>query len=293
MKLGKSLSKTRSWPKDLDKDSFKGTEQKLKRDEHEGQVEEGASSHVEDVCIEEYQTTTYDTSSELTDEVDDTSVLDGYTSDESTKDEDATSYDDYEEMSQSTDVEDPTSFIENDAYDEGSSSVIAPMHDEDSTPYFIYDVDDDEDVIVPRHHDEIEQRLLALQDLENRLLVTEEQIMQVLTREDGAHKFIEDLMWRTQLEERQRGVVDGVTSTQLCIIKEDKEQMKSDYLQLFMDRDLALKFIEDKEREVKQLHYQLSWAHSSSLTIVIHEGMSGTHDLREEPLLTILHEEHS
>jgi hypothetical protein len=63
-----------SWPKDLDEDSFKGTGQKLKRDEHEGQVEEHASSHVEDVCIEEDQTTTYDTPSELTDEADDNST---------------------------------------------------------------------------------------------------------------------------------------------------------------------------------------------------------------------------
>jgi hypothetical protein len=63
-----------SWPKDLDEDYFKGTGQKLMRDE---QVEECASNHVEDVCIEEDQTTTYDTSSELIDEADDTSVLDG------------------------------------------------------------------------------------------------------------------------------------------------------------------------------------------------------------------------
>jgi hypothetical protein len=166
-------------------------------------VEEHASSHEEDVCIKEDQTIAYDTSSELTDEVDDTSVLDGYTSDESTKDEDATSYDD-DDMFQSTHVEDPTSFTMYDAYDEGSSSMITPTHDEDSTPYLIYDVDDDEDVTVPRHDDEIKQRPLALQDLEDRLLVKEEQIVQVLTREDGAHKFIEDLMWKTQLEERQR-----------------------------------------------------------------------------------------
>ena len=78
--------------------------------------------------------------------------------------------------------------------------------------------------------------------------------------------------------------------------------MKSDYLQLFMDRDLALKFVEDKDREVEELCYQLSLARSSSLTttetpsslaIVKHEGMSGTHDLREEPLVTILYKEHS
>jgi hypothetical protein len=101
----------------------------------------------------------------------------------------------------------------------------------------------------PRHGDEI-----ALHDLENRQLVTKEQIVQVLTRADGAHNFIEDLMWKTQLEERQRRIVDGVTSTQLCIMKEALEQMKSDYLQLFMDRDLALKFVEDKEREVEECH---------------------------------------
>jgi hypothetical protein len=76
--------------------------------------------------------------------------------------------------------------------------------------------------------------------------------------------------------------------------------MKSDYLQLFMDRDLALKFVEDKEREVEELCYQLILACSSSLTTetpsslatVTHEGVSGTHDLREEPLVTVLHEEH-
>jgi hypothetical protein len=37
------------------------------------------------VFIKEEKTTSYETSSELTDEVDETSVLDGYTSDESTQ----------------------------------------------------------------------------------------------------------------------------------------------------------------------------------------------------------------
>jgi hypothetical protein len=49
-------------------------------------------------------------------------------------------------MFQSTDVENPTSLT---TYDEGSSSVIASTHDEDSTPYLIYAIDDDEEVIVP------------------------------------------------------------------------------------------------------------------------------------------------
>jgi len=60
-----------------------------------------------------------------------------------------------------------------------------------------------------------------------------------------------------------------------------------------MDRGLALKFVEDKEREVKDLCYQLNWAHSSSLIVVTHEGVSGTHDLREEPIVTIPHEDYS
>jgi hypothetical protein len=57
------------------------------------------------------------------------------------------------------------------------------------------------------------------------------------------------------MEERQKGVAGGVTSAQLHIIKEALEKMKSDYLQLFMDRDLSLKFVEDKEREVEDICY--------------------------------------
>jgi len=152
-------------------------------------MKERAPSHIEDVCIKEDQKT-YDTSSELFYEVDDTSVLDGYTFDELTQDEHATSHDDYEEMFQSADVEHPTSSTVYDTYDEGSTSIIAPTHYEDSTPHIMYDSNDDEDVILPRHHDEIKQRPLALRHLEDRLLVMGEKIVQVLTREDDAHKFI-------------------------------------------------------------------------------------------------------
>jgi hypothetical protein len=101
------------------------------------------------VCIEEDQIVAYETSSEVTDETGDTSVLDGYTSDESTKDEDATSHDDYEEMFQSANVEDPTSSTMYDAYDVDSLNLITPMLDDDSSQ-LIYDVDDDEDVIAPQ-----------------------------------------------------------------------------------------------------------------------------------------------
>jgi hypothetical protein len=85
-------------------------------------------------------------------------------------------------------------------------------------------------------------------------------------RADGAHKFIEYLMWKTQMEERHKGIACGVTSSQFHIIKEALKQMKFDYLQLFMDRDLALKFTEEKEREIEEICHQLSLAHSSSLT---------------------------
>jgi hypothetical protein len=109
------------------------------------------------VCIkEEDQITTYDTSSELTDEVEDNSMLDGYTYDESTQEEDVRSYDD---LFQSIDVEDPAYLT---MYDEGSPSVITPTIDEDSTPYLGYDVDDDEEVIIPQHDGEIEQKPLAI-----------------------------------------------------------------------------------------------------------------------------------
>jgi hypothetical protein len=59
----------------------------------------------------------------------------------------------------------------------------------------------------------------------------------------------------------------GVTSTQLRIIKKSLQQLKSDYLHFFMDRDLSLRFVEDKEREVEEIHYHFSVACSSPLTI--------------------------
>jgi hypothetical protein len=57
-----------------------------------------------------------------------------------------------------------------------------------------------------------------------------------------------------------------------------------------------------KTKEIEELCYQLSLTHSSMLTLVetlsslasvTHEGVSGTHDLREEHLVAIPHEEHS
>jgi hypothetical protein len=124
-------------------------------------------------------------------------------------------------------------------------------------------------------------------------LVTEDQVTRVLTRTDGAHRSIEELVWRAQMEERHNGMVGGVTGAQLRIIMEALEQLKSDYLQLFMDKDFGVKFAEDKDREVEELHYHLSMAHSSqlmtdtpsSLVVVTQESRSLTHDVREETLM--------
>jgi hypothetical protein len=80
------------------------------------------------------------------------------------------------------------------------------------------------------HSNVVGQRLLEWHDLEDCLLVTEDQITWVLTRTDGAHRFIEDLMWRAQMEERHSGVETGVTSAQLCLINDALEKLKPDYL---------------------------------------------------------------
>jgi hypothetical protein len=49
-------------------------------------------------------------------------------------------------------------------------------------------------------------------------------------------------------------VAGGFTSAHFHIDKEALEKMKLDYLQLFMDKDLSLKFVEDKEGEVEEHH---------------------------------------
>jgi hypothetical protein len=71
-------------------------------------------------------------------------------------------------------------------------------------------------------------------------------------------------------------------------------------LQLFIDRNISLKFAKDKDMGVEDLFYKLSLEFSSSLTTknpsylasLTHEVMIDTHDLREEPLVMIPHEEH-
>jgi hypothetical protein len=182
--------------------------------------------------------------------------------------------------------------VEDDVTHESHHSMVSPSASGD---------DDEESTLTDDGPDHMDgYRPLALRDLEDRLLVTEDQITQVLTRTDGARRFIEDLMWRAQIEERHCGVAGRVTSAQLHR-KEALEQLKLDYLQLFMDRDLALKFVEDKDCEVEELHYQLSLVCSSPLPVEtpsdlvasIQAGVSVTHDVREEPLVMSLNEEHS
>ena len=51
------------------------------------------------------------------------------------------------------------------------------------------------DSVGPLYDDE-----MKLHDLESQLLVIEDQIVQVLMISIGAHKFIEDIMWKSQLE---------------------------------------------------------------------------------------------
>jgi hypothetical protein len=96
------------------------------------------------------------------------------------------------------------------------------------------------------------------------------------------------------MEERHSGIVGGVTSGHLRIIREALEHMKLDHLKLFVDMDLALNFVEDKEREVEELCYQLGLAHSSPLMKNTPSPLAVvTHGVREETLMMSQDEENS
>jgi hypothetical protein len=124
---------------------------------------------------------------------------------------------------------------------------VAPMYEEETYPVLAYDFyyEDEGSTLTYDISCQLEatgKRPFTLYNLEDRLLVTEDQVTQVLTRTDGARRFIKDIFWRAQMEERHIEIVGGVTSAQLCISMEELEQLKSNYLQLFMDMDLSLKF---------------------------------------------------
>jgi hypothetical protein len=89
-------------------------------------------------------------------------------------------------------------------------------------------------------------------------------------------------------------IAGGVTSGHLRIIREALEHMKSDYLKFFVDMDLALNFVEDKEREVEELCYQLGLVHSSPLMKNTPSSLVvATHGVREETLMMSQDEEDS
>lgn len=84
-------------------------------------------------------------------------------------------------------------------------------------------------------------------------MVIDETVVQVLTRADDTHKFVEELIWEAQIEKRKKGVSSGVTLTQLFTVREALEMMKIDYVQLLKDRDLAVKYAKGKEKEADGL----------------------------------------
>lgn len=94
--------------------------------------------------------------------------------------------------------------------------------------------------------------------------------MQTLTHFDSRHQFIENPLWKTQVEERQEGVKVGATFSNLHTIEGALEIIKSDYLHLLSDKDHAIKFVEktfsafaEKEKEVDEVNLDLSLAHYS------------------------------
>jgi hypothetical protein len=94
-------------------------------------VEEHATNHDEEVCVEEDQAMAYD-------EVVNTRMLAGYVT--STDDEVATScptYYDFEDHDTSTHVEQIEGTYVEDVYDD--EGVLAPNYDDHSTPYPVYD----------------------------------------------------------------------------------------------------------------------------------------------------------
>jgi hypothetical protein len=106
-------------------------------------VEEHATSHDEEVCVEEDQAVVYD-------EVVDTSMLAGFVA--STDDEGETScptYYDFEDHDTNTHVGQIDGTYVEDVYDD--EGVLAPNYDDHSTPYPVYDSYDDEDMMVPTY----------------------------------------------------------------------------------------------------------------------------------------------
>jgi hypothetical protein len=95
----------------------------------------------------------------------------------------------------------PKTLCEDDVTHESHRSMVSPsaLGDVDEVNILIDDRSD--------HLDVVGQRLLAWRDLEDRLLVTKDQITQVLTRTDGTHRLLRilcgELRWRRDSVEWQ------------------------------------------------------------------------------------------
>jgi hypothetical protein len=101
----------------------------------------------------------------------------------------------------------PKTLCEDDVTHESHRSMLSPSALGDVDEGNIL-TDDSSDLL-----DVVGHKLLVWRDLEDHLLVTEDHITQVLTRTNGAHRFVEDLMWRSQMEESSdSGVASGITS---------------------------------------------------------------------------------
>lgn len=91
-----------------------------------------------------------------------------------------------------------------------------------------------------------------------------EREMQALSQFDHTHSLIEELYWKAQMDERQKGVKDEVTLPNLQLIKDSLDILKSDYIPLIEDRDYAFELtrkttsaFQGKERKVNELTLKL------------------------------------
>jgi hypothetical protein len=264
-----------SWPEDLDEDAFNGTKRRLKEEKQEvweelvqahSHVEDHASNHDEKVSGEEDQAMVHDELMGFFTGIDD----EGATS--------CPTYDDYEDddttpcapLALSYEAHDTDTYdrqvdgkYTEDAYDD--DGVPTPIYDEHSTShptlYSYENDDDDQGMRIPTYDGGwMFEGLPWDMGPSSQEPCVEDDVMH-----ESHHSMVSPSALGDDGEERHCRVAGGVTSAQLRIDKEALEQLKSNYLQLLMDRDLALKFVEEKDCEVGELHYQLSLVCSSPL----------------------------
>lgn len=80
------------------------------------------------------------------------------------------------------------------------------------------------------------------QGWKDQLKVTGDKADQALARFTCTHKFVEYLLWSRKFEERRYGISTGTSIQSLWTIRHALEEIKTDYLQLLSDRDLAIGF---------------------------------------------------